>query len=83
MQHVQGGAAMSGPYAALSRSRFGSGEALHRHALCMPMQLPYSKGFGGGCGDLDFGRDYDGQVDGNGSDSDGGIGVTARVGSKT
>jgi hypothetical protein len=47
------------------------------------MQLPYSKGFGGGCGDLDFGRDYDGQVDGNGSDSDGGIGVTARVGSKT
>ena len=43
MQHVQGGAAASDPYAAVSRPRHGSGGAVHRHAVCMAMQLPYSE----------------------------------------
>jgi hypothetical protein len=42
-QPMRGGADASGRHAAVSRSRFGLSQALHRHALCMPMQLPYSK----------------------------------------
>jgi hypothetical protein len=64
MQHRQGGAGASGLHAAVSQPRLVSSEALYRHALCMPMQLPYSKCLSVGRCDLDFGRDDDGQVRG-------------------
>jgi hypothetical protein len=39
-QPMQGVADASGQHAAVSRQRFGLGDALHGHALCVPMQLP-------------------------------------------
>jgi hypothetical protein len=80
-QHTQGGADESGPYAAVSRSKYESGEALHRHALCVPMQLPCSKCFRVGWGDLDFGGDDDGEVEGNAGYTDGRAGVASGIGS--
>jgi hypothetical protein len=66
MQHVQDGGDASGPHAAASWLVGGSGGAVRRHALCMPTHLPYSKCLSVRGGDLDFGRDYDGQVEGTG-----------------
>jgi hypothetical protein len=78
MQHVQGGADASGPHAAVSWLVGGSGGAVHRHALCMPMHLPYSKCLSVWGGDLDFGPDNDGQVEGTVADGGWGVGCTIR-----
>ena len=46
MQHVQGGAHASSPYAAVSQPRRRSSRALHGYAQGMPMQLPGSDTLG-------------------------------------
>jgi hypothetical protein len=81
MQHVRGGAAASGLCLAVSRSRSGFRDVLHRHALCVPLQLPYSECVRVGWGDLDFGGDNGGKVEGTGGYSDGRAGVASSVGS--
>ena len=62
-------------------------ETLGRAERCIGMpcaclcSCPAQRASGFGRGDLDFGRDDDGQVEGDGGDADGGTGVASGVGS--
>ena len=69
-QHVQGGAGASGPRGWWARRA--------ERCVGMPTHLPYSKCLSVSGGDLNFGRDNDGQVEGTVADGGWGVGCTIR-----
>ena len=65
------------------RGQCGSAERCIGMPCACLCSCPTQSASGFGRGDLDFGRDDDRQVEGDGGDPDGGTGVASGVGSKT
>ena len=73
MQHVQRDADASGSYAAVSWPLRGFDRPVHKHALGMPMHLPYSKCFRVWAGQISISAEMTaGRLDGTVADPDGG-----------